>query len=106
MSRSNTNYYNICTEPVAREDRCDAGLSLSRRHIPPGQYLTRRGVFIRKPRFPFGWKKYAWNPPKYIKRYWNKQLRQSVRLELIHHPEDPILTPWQKWLAGKYEYWL
>lgn len=117
MSRSNTNYYNLCVGAPGFWDAVgeDGFCGLHRPHgrwqprgkcIPPAEYMTRRGIVKRTPRHPWhSWKSHCHNPPHDMKRYWNKRLRAQARREMAARPDDPQLWPWQKALAEMYQNW-
>lgn len=112
MSRSNTHYYNLCIDEIGEDGYCDRHRPRGRwtpaaKCIPPGKFLTRRGLVVRKPRYPkrCTWKSWCQGPPHSIKRIWERKIRSKYRAEMVKRPDDPELFDAGKWLAGQYEWW-
>jgi len=102
MARSSTHYYNLCVPN--EEGNCKRSTHRAGCYFP-NTYETRRGLFHRKPRFPrWSWKRYGRNPPRDIKRIWQRKIRRIENLELARSGE--ILFNSHKWLAGQYGWWL
>jgi hypothetical protein len=117
MSRNNTHYWDLCTEtrvwePIGEDGYCG-------RHKPgtygnrngdrrscfsPREYETRRGLYRRKERYPFG-NHYFYPPPMDMKRLWQRRLRAMYREELRARPYDPEMPDGGKLLAGWYQNW-
>lgn len=100
MSRSNTNYYNLCHRwgEIGEDGYCDFHRGYAhQRCIPPGKYLCRRGFVVRKPRFPVGSAK-SWHngPPASMKRIWSKQIRARYQAELARRPDEPELFSYNR----------
>ncbi len=114
MSRSNTHYYNLCNTEIGPDGLCVYCRRRSIRRqggngkghcIGPNTYMSRRGLVVRKNRFPnWGWKRYGRNPPKSIKQIWNRQARHEQDSELRRTGD--ILFDSHKWLGGMYGWWL
>jgi len=114
MSRSNTNYYNLCHKwgEIANDGYCDFHRPTGRwravghKCVPPREYVTRRGPVKRKPRFPqWTWKSWCSGPPRNIKRDWRRMIRARYKAEMLRHSDDPELFAGEKWLAGQYGWW-
>lgn len=108
MSRSNTNYYNVCDDPLDESGRCkwhqDSRWSrVNRNCIPPGVFFSRR-TWERKKRFPnYGWKRYCPGPPQTIKRLWQRRLRAQMKREILRYGE--VMIDAERKLAGWYGWW-
>lgn len=109
MSRSNTNYYNLCHwwKEIGEDGYCDHHRGWKGKCIPPGEYETRRGMVVRKPRFPAGWtwKSYSSGPPRDVKQIWQGIIRARHRAAIALNPDDPELFDSERWLAGQYSWW-
>jgi hypothetical protein len=108
MSRSNTNYYNVCDRPIGESGYCERhspARSWQPRKvcIPPGEFWTRRGLVRRESRYQHGWKRHCSGPPRAMKRAWQRQLRAKYVAEFRR--EGEILFDGGKWLAGQYSRW-
>lgn len=96
MSRSNTNYYNICKRDEVT-GKCVRDGMFHRSCYFEGEYVTRRGVFRRKRRFPeWSVKSYHSTPPVSIKQCWIKRARAKQQHEMRKEAEDPIVTPMRR----------
>jgi hypothetical protein len=104
MSRSNHNYYNLCHRwgEIGEDGYCDFHRPFGPwRHynlcIPAADYLTRRGVVRRRPRFSV-WSPKSWHhaPPAWWWRVQHRRARAIQRREMLRHPEDPVITPDRK----------
>jgi hypothetical protein len=108
MSRSNTNYYNVCDDPIDETGHCEwhqeySWLGRQRKCIPPGKFFSRR-PWVRKKRFPdWGWKRHCPGPPRSFKRLWQRKLRTMQRDEL--RKTGDVLLDADKMLIGWYGYW-
>ena len=114
MSRSNTNYYNLCHKwgEIDADGYCDFHRPASKlrgpqhKCIPPHKWVSRRGIEERKLRFPkWTWKSWCSGPPRDVKRAWRRMIRAVYRAEMARRPDDPELFAGEKWLAGQYGWW-
>lgn len=108
MARSKHNYYNICWE-IGWDGFCDWHRNHPRRYgreqCIPARTIPGRRLFVREERFPrYSWKSWGKGPPRYIKQYWNGQVRQISERELRRTGD--INFDAGKWLAGMYGWWL
>lgn len=108
MARSNTNYYNLCHKwgEIGEDGYCDFHRPsrfwrMGGECIPPGKFIGRRGVVIRRNRFP-GWSQKSWHkgPPADLKRIWVRKLRAAYRAELSRHREDPEMVDGKKYYSS------
>lgn len=103
MSKSNTNYYNLCSRgEIGEGGYCDfhrPGWWKGRQAkcIPSREYLTRRGVVQRKPRYA-KWSRKSWHsgPPAWWWRAEHRRARAKQKAEFLRCPEDPTITPDRK----------
>lgn len=103
MSRSNTNYHNVCR---IRDGECASWYHARvGRHIPERTWETRRGIVVRKKRFPnHSWKSWCSGPPSSIRKQWRRQIRAKYA-DLMRRDQDLVLFDAQKWSSGQYQYW-
>lgn len=120
MSRNNVFYWRLCV-PDKRNILEGMGLHLDengicdwhrgtwRRHskpcIVPRVFVTRRGLYRREPRFPEYSGYHGHNPPRTIKRKWERKLRALYRREIQKDPSDPVLSDGEKLLRGWYQWY-
>lgn len=98
MSRSNHNYFKICDGPPDADGYCEWHAGRHKRTcILAGDVVTRRGVFRRRKRFPWGGIK-SWHraPPMELKKAWHRRARARQRDEFRRSPEDPLITPFNR----------
>src|SRR5262249_12684078 len=101
MSRSNTNYYNICPwhRKVGEDGYCDIHRPYrdegwGQPCLVPRQLLSRRGGVRRRRSLP---KRSAKSGPSGPPRSWwrieHRRARAIQRAEMLRDPEDPMVTP-------------
>lgn len=98
MSRSNTYYYNLCVRhgEVGEDGFCDFHRGFWRLHgkcILPREWLSRRGIERRKPRFRYSPKTYQKGPPRWWWQMEHRRARRKQQAEFLRNPEDPMITP-------------
>ena len=99
MSRSNHNYYNICS--IMTEDGGECWWhSVGKSHgkcYRGRTFQTRRGPVERKMRFPDWSVKSTYGaPPSYIKKIWIGEARAKQNAEQRLNADDPIITPMKR----------
>lgn len=104
MSRSNTNYYNVCDHEPSRSGWIHTRCEYGRHCIPVKKFATRRGIVERKKRFPeWSWKSHCPNPPRAIKRAWQQRLRAQMKREIARYGE--VMVDADVKLIGWYGWW-
>jgi hypothetical protein len=96
VSRSNTNYYNICPwhDEVGEDAYCDIHCNYSASPcLVPREFLSRRGVVRRQRRFLKHFKK-SWHsgPPSWWWRMQHNSARAIQRAEMLPNPDDPVVS--------------
>lgn len=118
MSRNNTHYWNLCVpwhsldggpdpDHIGPDGFCDWHRGTRwRGHkrvcIPPRTFMTRRGPYTRKPRYPKYSGRFSNPPPASLKKLWNRQIRRVAERELRRYGEvqadlDKLLAGWYQW---------